>query len=44
MDYQRMTQKSLEAVEHARKTALEYGNPQMETAHLWLALLEQEKG
>ena len=44
IDYQRMTQKSLEALESARNTALEYGNQQLETCHLWHALLTQEKG
>ena len=44
MNMQKFTQKSLEAVERAQSIAVEYGNQQIEQAHLLYALLEQEGG
>ena len=44
MDYQKFTEKSLSAVSYAEQTAREYGNPQIEQAHLLYALLVQENG
>ena len=44
MDFDRYTQKSLEAVRGAQSLAAEHQNQQIEQAHLLLALLEQEGG
>ncbi len=44
MDLQKFTQKSIEALQDAQELAREYGNQQMEQAHLLLALLRQENG
>ena len=44
MDFDRYTQKSLEAVRGAQSLAAEHQNQQIEQAHLLLALLEQESG
>ena len=40
MNAQKYTQKSLEAIQAAQSIATEYGNQQIEQAHLLLALLE----
>jgi len=44
MNMQKFTQKSLDAVQRAQSVAGEYGNQQIEQAHLLYALLEQEGG
>lgn len=44
MDANRFTQKTLEALQAAQKTAQEYGNSQIEQLHLLYALLHQEDG
>ena len=44
MNAQKYTQKSLEAVQAAQSLATEYGNQQIEQAHLLLALLTAEGG
>ncbi len=44
MNLQKFTQKSLEAIQNAQSTAVEYGNPQIDQQHLLLALLTQEDG
>lgn len=44
MNLQKLTQKSLEAVQQARDLALENGNQQLHQSHLLLALLRQEDG
>ncbi len=44
MNGQNYTQKSLEAVRAAQDLSTEYGNQQIEQAHLLLALLEAENG
>ena len=44
MDLNRMTQKSQEALMQAETKALRYGNPEIDAAHLLLALLEQQEG
>lgn len=44
MNLQKYTQKSLEAVQTAQQTAMEYQNPQLEQQHLLYALLVQEDG
>ena len=44
MDFDRYTQKSLEAVRGAQSLAAEHQNQQIEQVHLLLALLEQEGG
>ena len=44
MNMQKLTQKSIEAIQSARATALEYGNPQIEQAHLLFALISQDGG
>ena len=44
MNLNQFTQKSLEAVQSAQTIAQEYGNQQIEQAHLLYALLEQENG
>ena len=44
MNMQKLTQKSIEAIRDARAAALEYGNPQIEEAHLLFALLSQDGG
>ncbi|MBR5543444.1 MAG: ATP-dependent chaperone ClpB [Oscillospiraceae bacterium] len=40
MNMQKLTQKSLEAIQASRKLALEYGNQQIEQEHLLLSLTE----
>ena len=44
MNLNQCTQKSLEAVQSAQTIAQEYGNQQIEQAHLLYALLKQENG
>ncbi len=44
MNMQKLTQKSIEAIQGARSTALEYGNPQIEQEHLLYALTAQDGG
>ncbi|MBQ2768218.1 MAG: ATP-dependent chaperone ClpB [Clostridia bacterium] len=44
MNLQKFTQKSMEAVQTAQSISRENGNPQIEEAHLLLALLEQQEG
>ena len=44
MNANKYTQKSLEAIQEAQAVATEYGNQQIEQAHLLLALLETENG
>jgi ATP-dependent Clp protease ATP-binding subunit ClpB len=42
VNIQKLTQKSLEALQEAQNIATENQNPQVEQEHLLLALLEQE--
>ena len=44
MNANQFTQKSLEAIQLSQSAAQEYGNQQIEQAHLLLALLQQENG
>lgn len=44
MNLERFTQKSLEAVQSAQTSAMNYGNPQIEELHLHKALLEDRDG
>lgn len=44
MNLQKFTQKSLEAIQNAQSSAIEYGNPQLDQQHLLAALLMQEEG
>ena len=44
MNFQKFTQKSIEAVEAAQNLASQNGNQQIEQEHMLLALLEQENG
>ena len=44
MNFSNYTQKSLEAVQWAQKTAIQNGHQQLEQVHLLLALLRQEGG
>src|SRR5690348_7267303 len=44
MDFNRLTEKSQEAIRQAQTTAMNYGNQQVDVEHLLLALLEQEGG
>ena len=44
MDINKLTQKSREAVQDAQALTIEYGNMQIEQAHLLYALLAQEDG
>jgi len=44
MDINKLTQKSREAVQDAQALTIEYGNTQIEQAHLLYALLAQENG
>jgi ATP-dependent Clp protease ATP-binding subunit ClpB len=43
MNTQKLTQKSIEAIQDAQNFSVEYGNPQIELEHLVYALLLQEK-
>ena len=42
MNYQKLTEKSLAALQAAKSCAEEYGNPEITEAHILLALCEQE--
>jgi ATP-dependent Clp protease ATP-binding subunit ClpB len=44
MDFNRLTEKSQEAIRQAQSLAVEHGNQQVDVEHLLLALLEQEGG
>jgi ATP-dependent Clp protease ATP-binding subunit ClpB len=44
MDFNRLTEKSQEAIRQAQTIAVNYGNQQVDVEHLLLALLEQEGG
>ena len=44
MDFNRLTEKSQEAIRQAHTTAQNYGNQQVDIPHLVLAMLEQEGG
>lgn len=44
MNQKNFTQKSQEALQSAQALSLEYGNPQIEQAHLLFTLLDQESG
>ena len=43
MNFQKFTQKSAQAVNDLEKTALEYGNQEIEQEHLLYSLLTQEE-
>ena len=44
MDFNRLTEKSQEAIRQAQSLAVQHGNQQVDVEHLLLALLEQENG
>ena len=44
MNYQKMTQKSIDAVRAAQELAVTYGNQELKEEHLLCALLSQEEG
>ncbi len=44
MNMQKLTQKTMEALQKAQSTALEYGNTQIEQEHILYALTTQENG
>jgi len=44
MDFNRLTEKSQEAIREAQSIAITYGNQQVDVEHLLLAMLEQEGG
>ena len=44
MNTQKLTQKSIEAIQDAQSYSVEYGNPQIEQEHLVYALMLQENG
>jgi ATP-dependent Clp protease ATP-binding subunit ClpB len=44
MDFNRLTEKSQDAIRLAQSTAVKYGNQQVDVEHLLLAMLEQEGG
>ena len=44
MDFNRLTEKSQEAIRQAQSIAIEHGNQQLDAEHLLLALLDQEGG
>ncbi len=44
MNMQKLTQKSIDALQNAQRISIEHGNPQIEQSHLLLALVEQEGG
>jgi len=44
MNMQKLTQKSIEVIQNARNTAVEYGNPQIGQEHLLYALTSQNGG
>jgi len=44
MNIQKLTQKSIEAVQAAQNMSIEYGNQQIEQEHLLLCLINDEEG
>src|SRR5580692_10393525 len=44
MDFNRLTEKSQDAIRQAQAKAAEYGNQQVDVEHLLIAMLEQEGG
>lgn len=44
MDFNKFTQKSIEAVQNANSEAIKYGNPQVEELHLHYALVNDKEG
>ncbi len=44
MDFNRLTQKSQEAVQEAQSIAIQHGNQQVDVEHLLVAMLQQENG
>ena len=44
MDFNRLTEKSQEAIRQAQSLAVQHGNQQVDVEHLLLAMLEQEGG
>jgi ATP-dependent Clp protease ATP-binding subunit ClpB len=44
MNFQKLTQKSMEAIQDAQSLAVEHQNMQIEQCHLMLSLLQQEQG
>ena len=44
MNFQKLTQKSMEAIQEAQSLAIEHQNMQIEQAHLMLSLLRQKQG
>ena len=44
MNFQKFTQKSIEAINACEKIAMDYGNQELEQEHLLMALLRQENG
>ena len=44
MDFNKFTQKSMEAVQNANNEAIKYGNPQVEELHLHYALVNDKEG
>ncbi|MDO5713505.1 MAG: ATP-dependent chaperone ClpB [Tissierellia bacterium] len=44
MNLEKFTQKSLEAIQNAQNTAMNYGNPQVDEIHLHKSLLEDANG
>ena len=44
MDFNRLTEKSQEAIRQAQTTAQRFGNQQVDVEHLLVAMLEQEGG
>ena len=44
MNLNRLTQKSSEALREAQSLGIGYGHPEVDAAHLALALLQQEDG
>jgi ATP-dependent Clp protease ATP-binding subunit ClpB len=44
MDFNRLTEKSQEAIRQAQSAAMRYGNQQVDVEHLFVAMLEQESG
>ena len=44
MNVQKLTQKSIEAIQGAQNLAMDRRNPQVEQEHLLLSLLQQEGG
>jgi ATP-dependent Clp protease ATP-binding subunit ClpB len=44
MDFNRLTEKSQDAIRQAQATAINHGNQQVDVEHLLAAMLEQEGG